>query len=102
MDMCCDVFGGVFLNSYALITPVTDYDSWGPNSEVVTTAEVLETLKAKAETSRHVAATKLQELHEATLQNDILSEDVGSMRFAIMPRSEHQKQEDREKLTFFE
>jgi 5'-methylthioadenosine phosphorylase len=67
---------------------------------VVTTVEVLKTLKANAETSRHVAATILQELHEATLQGDILSEEVGSMRFAIMPRSGDQKQEDREKLRY--
>jgi len=86
--------------SYALIATVTDYDSWRPNSEVVTTAEVLKTLKSNAETSRHVAATILQELHEATLLGDILSEEVGSMQFAIMPRSEHQKQEDREKLRY--
>ncbi|KAH9012237.1 Methylthioadenosine phosphorylase [Lactarius deliciosus] len=86
--------------SYALIATVTDYDSWRPNSEVVTTAEVFKTLKANAETSRHVAATILQELHEATLQGDILSEEVGSMQFAIMPRSEHQKQEDRDKLRY--
>jgi len=86
--------------SYALIATVTDYDSWRPNSEVVTTAEVLKTLKSNAETSRHVAAAILQELHEAALQGDILSEEVGSMRFAIMPRSEHQKQEDREKLSY--
>ncbi|KAH9017711.1 Methylthioadenosine phosphorylase [Lactarius hengduanensis] len=86
--------------SYALIATVTDYDSWRPNSEVVTTAEVFKTLKANAETSRHVAATILQELHEATLQGNILSEEAGSMRFAIMPRSEHQKQEDRDKLRY--
>ncbi|KAI9433337.1 Methylthioadenosine phosphorylase [Lactarius indigo] len=86
--------------SYALIATVTDYDSWRPNSEVVTTAEVFKTLKTNAETSRRVAATILQELHEATLQGDILSEEVGSMRFAIMPRSEHQKKEDRDKLRY--
>jgi 5'-methylthioadenosine phosphorylase len=86
--------------SYALIATVTDYDSWRPNSEVVTTAEVLKTLKANADTSRRVAATILQELHEATLKGDILSEEVGSMRFSIMPRSEHQKQEDRDKLSY--
>ena len=64
MDVCCDVFGGEIV---ALITTITDYDSWRPNSEVVTTAEVLETLKANAEMSRHVAATKFQESHKATL-----------------------------------
>ncbi len=94
----CDGFWWRF--SYALIATVTDYDSWRPNSEVVTAAEVFKTLKSNAETSRHVAATILQELHEATLQGDILSEEVGSMRFAIMPQSEHQKQEDRDKLRY--
>ena len=79
---------------------MTDYDSWRPNSEAVTTAEVFKALKSNAETSRHVAATILQELHEAVLQGDILSEEVGSMRFAITSRSEHQKQEDREKLRY--
>ena len=86
--------------SYALIATVTDYDSWRPNSEVVTTAEVFKNLKSNAETSRHVAATILQELHEATLQGDILSEEVGSMRSAITPPSVHQRQEDRDKLRY--
>lgn len=86
--------------SYALVATVTDYDSWRPNSEVVTAAEVFKTLKSNAETSRHVATTILQELHEAALQGDILSEEVGSMRFAIMPRSGHQKKEDKEKLRY--
>ncbi|KAI0289792.1 nucleoside phosphorylase domain-containing protein [Multifurca ochricompacta] len=76
--------------SYALIATVTDYDSWRPSAEAVTVAE----------TSRHVAGTILQELHAAALQGDILSEEVGSMRFSIMPRSNHQKQEDRDKLRY--
>ncbi len=87
-------------DSYALIATVTDYDSWRPNSEAVTAAEVFRTLRANAETSRHVAGTILQELHAAALQGDILSEEDGSMQSSIMPRSAQQKQEDRDKLRF--
>jgi 5'-methylthioadenosine phosphorylase len=79
---------------------VTDYDSWRPNSEAVTASEVFKTLQANAETSRHVAATILQELHAATLQGDILSEEAGSMRLSIMPRSTQQRQEDRDKMSY--
>jgi len=86
--------------SYALIATVTDYDSWRPNAEAVTAAEVLGTLQGNAETSRHVAATILQDLHAAALQGDILSEEVGSMRYSIMPRSAQQKQEDRNKMRY--
>ncbi|KAI0754314.1 Methylthioadenosine phosphorylase [Daedaleopsis nitida] len=85
---------------YALIATVTDYDSWRENESVVTTAEVFKTLNANAKLSRLVAATILQELHEAALQGNILTEEVGSMKFSIMPRSEQQKEEDREKLKF--
>jgi len=87
-------------DSYALIATVTDYDSWRPNTKAVTAAEVLRTLRANAETSRHVAGTILQELHAATLQGDILSEEVGSMQYSIMPRSAQQRQEDRDKLRY--
>lgn len=86
--------------SYALIATVTDYDSWRPNTEVVTAAEVFKTLRENAETSRHVAGTILQELYAATLQGDILSEETGSMQSSIMPRSEEQRQEDRDKLRY--
>jgi len=79
---------------------VTDYDSWQPNSKAVTAAEVFSTLRANAETSRHVAGTILQELHAAALQGDILSEEVGSMQSSIMPRSVQQRQEDRDQLRY--
>ena len=79
---------------------MTDYDSWRPNSEAVTAAEIFRTLRANAETSRRVAGTILQELHAATLQGDILSEEVGSMQSSIMPRSAEQRQEDRDKLRY--
>ncbi|KAK7040748.1 S-methyl-5-thioadenosine phosphorylase [Paramarasmius palmivorus] len=89
--------------SYALIATATDYDSWRPHSEAVTAAEVFKTLKANADTSRHVAATILDDLHQALSADgatDILLEEVGSMKFSIMPRSVQQKPEDRKKLAF--
>jgi 5'-methylthioadenosine phosphorylase len=88
------------MDSYALIATVTDYDSWREDSEAVTAAEVFKTLRENAETSRHVAGTILQELHVAALQGDILSEELGSMRYSIMPRSAEQSQEDRDKLRY--
>lgn len=86
--------------SYALIATVTDYDSWRPNAEAVTAAEVFKTLRENAETSRHVAGTILQELHATVLQGDILSEEVGSMQSSIMPRSAQQTQADRDRLRY--
>lgn len=79
---------------------MTDYDSWRPNADAVTAAEVFKTLRENAETARHVAATILQELHATVLQGDILSEEVGSMQLSIMPRSAQQIQADRDKLRY--
>jgi len=86
--------------SYALIATATDYDSWRPNTEAVTAAEVFKTLKKNAETSRHVTATILEELHTAAESGEILSEEAGSMKFSIMPRSEKPNEEDAQKLAF--
>ncbi|CAL1701998.1 unnamed protein product [Somion occarium] len=86
--------------SYALIATSTDYDSWREHEGYVTAAEVFKTLQTNAELSRKVAASILDELHEAAEEGDILTEEVGSMRFSIMPRSEKQKEEDREKLRY--
>ncbi|KAG2064590.1 Methylthioadenosine phosphorylase [Suillus decipiens] len=86
--------------SYALIATATDYDSWRPHSEAVTAAEVFKTLQDNANTSRHVAATVLEDLHAAALDGDILSEEKGGMRFSIMPRSGGENQEDIKKLAF--
>ena len=85
---------------YALIATVTDYDSWRENEESVTAAEVIKTLHANAKLSRHVAAVVLEELHEAAAEGDILTEEAGSMQYSIMPRSEQQKDEDRQKLKY--
>ncbi|KIM42643.1 hypothetical protein M413DRAFT_26668 [Hebeloma cylindrosporum] len=88
--------------SYALIATATDYDSWRPHSEAVTAHEVFKTLKSNADTSRLVAATILDDLQAAVSSDDaaIFLEEVGSMKFSIMPRSERQKPEDRQKLAY--
>lgn len=85
---------------YALVATSTDYDSWRPNTEAVTTAEVLKTLQSNADTSRHVAARVLEDLHYAASNGDILTEEVGSMKFSIMPKSQGQKEEDIRKLSY--
>ncbi|KAI0717606.1 Methylthioadenosine phosphorylase [Cerioporus squamosus] len=85
---------------YALIATVTDYDSWRENESAVTAAEVFKTLHANANLSRQVAATVLAELHDAAVEGDILTEEAGSMKFSIMPRSGEQKEEDRQKLSY--
>jgi 5'-methylthioadenosine phosphorylase len=61
---------------------------------------VFKTLQANADTSRHVAATILDDLHAAALEGDILTEEVGSMKYSIMPRSEKQLEVDRNKLAY--
>jgi len=90
------------LCSYALIATATDYDSWRPASTSVTAAEVFKTLKANADTSRLVAATVLDDLQAAITGNDaqVFLEELGGMKYSIMPRSEKQKQEDRDKLAY--
>lgn len=90
------------LCSYALIATATDYDSWRPHSEAVTAHEVFKTLKSNADTSRLVAATILDDLQGALTGDEaaIFLEEVGSMKFSIMPRSEKQKPEDRQKLAY--
>lgn len=86
--------------SYALIATATDYDSWRENESSVTAADVFKTLQQNASTSREVAAAILDELHAAAAEGGLLTEEVGSMQFAIMPRSVKQKEEDREKLRY--
>jgi len=85
---------------YALVATATDYDSWRPNTGAVTAAEVFQTLQANADTSRHVAAKILEDLHDAASKGGILTEEVGSMGFSIMPRGEGQKEEDIRKLSY--
>ncbi|KAI6155904.1 nucleoside phosphorylase domain-containing protein [Pisolithus tinctorius] len=86
--------------SYALIATATDYDSWRPHSEVVTATQVVQTLRANADTAKFVAASILEDLHVAALQGDILSEETGSMKYSIMPRHTEESEEDTKKLAF--
>jgi 5'-methylthioadenosine phosphorylase len=93
--------------SYALIATATDYDSWRPHSEAVTAAEVFKTLHSNAETAKRVAATVLDELHNVIdgqgngySGEEVLLEEVGSMKNSIMPRSAETKEEDRKKLAY--
>lgn len=85
---------------YALIATATDYDAWRPNTETVTAAEVFKTLQSNADTSRLVAAKILEGLHDAARKGDILTEEVGSMKFSIMPKSQGQREEDIRKLSY--
>lgn len=92
--------------SYALIATATDYDSWRPHEGAVTTAEVFKTLKGNADDARLVCEKVLEELHLAVSSAgegataEIVSEEAGSMKFSIMPRSEKWKEEDVKKLAF--
>jgi len=90
--------------SYALIATATDYDAWRPHTGAVTAAEVVKTLKANAEASRHVAASILEDLHLAIKAEDcvpdILSEEAGSMQYSIMPRPQEAPKEDIKKLAY--
>lgn len=89
-----------FCRRYALIATATDYDSWREHEDAVTSADVFKVLQTNAALSRTVAATILDELHGAAEEGGILDEQAGSMKFSIMPRSEKQKDEDREKLSY--
>ncbi|KZT63803.1 Methylthioadenosine phosphorylase [Daedalea quercina L-15889] len=86
--------------SYALIATSTDYDSWREDEASVTAADVFKTLQENARLSRHVAARVLEELHGAAVEGSLLKEEQGAMQYSIMPRSEQQKDEDRQKLAY--
>lgn len=86
--------------SYALVATATDYDSWRENEDAVTSSDVFKVLQTNASISRLVTATVLDDLHEAAQQGDILTQEVGSMKFSIMPRSEKQNDQDRQKLAY--
>ncbi|KAJ7092930.1 Methylthioadenosine phosphorylase [Mycena belliarum] len=71
--------------SFALIATATDYDAWRPHEAGVTAAEVGTILRQNADTSRHVAAHVIERLLALTESGEaLLSEEVGSMRFALM------------------
>ena len=86
--------------SYALIATSTDYDAWRVGEETVTTAEVFKTLKKNADTSRHVTSEILEELHAVVEAGNILTEEEGSMRYAIMRDPKLVPEEDRKRLAY--
>ena len=83
-----------------MIATSTDYDAWRENESTVTAAEVFKVLHTNAALSRTVAANILDELHEAADEGHILTEEVGCMKFGIMPRSEAQNPDDLKKLAY--
>ena len=85
-----------------MIATATDYDSWRPHSEAVTAAEVFKMLKGNADTARLVAATILDDLHNVITDDgsEIFLEEVGKMKYSIMPRSTTQKAEDRVTMAY--
>ena len=83
-----------------MIATSTDYDSWREHEGSVTVEDVFKVLQANAHTSRVVAETILEELQTAVVEGDILTEEVGCMRMAIMPRSDRQSEADRQKLRY--
>ena len=61
---------------------------------------MFKTLSTNAETSRRVTELIVSDLQAAVESGDILSEEMGSMKYSIMPRSEAAKEEDVKKLAF--
>jgi 5'-methylthioadenosine phosphorylase len=61
---------------------------------------VFKTLQSNADTSRHVAEKILEDLHDAASEGDILTQEVGSMKFSIMPQGKGPKEEDIRKLSY--
>lgn len=98
--------------SYALICTSTDYDAWRESEESVTAAEVFKTLQTNAETSRHVAKAVLGDLHDAIVaaetrgldgeskDGDLFLEQIGSMKYSLMPRPEKANEEDIKKAAY--
>lgn len=61
---------------------------------------MFKTLKTNADTSRRVTELIVAELQSAAESGDLLSEELGSMKFSIMPRSQAAQEEDVKKLAF--
>jgi 5'-methylthioadenosine phosphorylase len=88
------------LRSYALIATATDYDSWRPHTDNVTVADVLKILQDNADTSRFAAATVLAKLVSDPDLHNLISEQTGSMKYSIMPRTDAQTEDDKKKLAY--
>jgi len=86
--------------SYALIATSTDYDSWRVGEEPVTVAEVVKTLKKNADTSRKVASALIEEVSNAIVKGDVLTEAAGSMQWSTVTQAAAQSAEDKKKLSY--
>ncbi|TEB19090.1 S-methyl-5'-thioadenosine phosphorylase [Coprinellus micaceus] len=89
--------------SYALICMATDYDSWRPQSDAVTAHDVFQVLHDNSATAKLVLSKILDDLQADLIADGVkesLLQEVGGMKFSIMPRSVKQKQEDRDKLAY--
>jgi len=63
-------------------------------------AEVIKTLHTNAKTSKKVAAAIVGKLHAAVQSGTIISDVEGSMQYSIITQPQHQKVEDRQKLSY--
>ncbi|KAG8947268.1 S-methyl-5-thioadenosine phosphorylase [Tulasnella sp. 424] len=86
--------------SYALIATSTDYDSWRVGEEPVTVAEVIKTLKTNADTSRKVAAALIEDVSNALLKGDVITDGEGSMQYSVITQGQAQTEEDKKKLSY--
>jgi len=84
--------------SYVLIATATDYDCWRVNETPVTVLEVVKTLRANADASRHVTEHILEEVHAAVSSG--IGAEEGSMQYSIMTGKEMQRAEDRVRLRY--
>ena len=64
--------------------------------------KTFKTLKENADTSRLVISAILEDLHESLTGQEasVFLQEVGSMKFSVMPRSGELKEEDKKKLGY--
>ncbi|GAA5861891.1 hypothetical protein JCM8547_008587 [Rhodosporidiobolus lusitaniae] len=68
--------------AYALVATSTDYDAWRVDAAPVTVEEVMKTLKTNAALSKHITASILGVVHEATASGKF--DLSGSMQYSLM------------------
>ena len=64
--------------------------------------KTFKTLKENVDTSRLVISAILEDLHESLTGQEasVFLQEVGSMKFSIMPRSGELKEEDKKKMGY--
>jgi len=86
--------------SYALIATSTDYDSWRVGEVPVTVEEVIKTLHTNAETSRKVAGILIEQVSNAVIAGNVLTQATGSMKYSVVTQPAAQSAEDKKKLSY--